>query len=169
MRGIAIDHRARNLGFQILLLMVLVLSPGPGVVLDDRAAGRLLGQVPNLTFVELFHVNAEEVIQFLRGIPELEVFVENGTVQPIANRPQSLLVSADPAATEALVRTIREFENLEVRDRLVERAISIRYGVARCRQGLSGLSPHRGGDHRLDQAGESNHHTYLQEGTVLSI
>ena len=127
MRGIEIDHRARNLGFQILLLMVLVLSPGPGIVLDDRAAGRLLGQVPNLTFVELFHVNAEEVIQFLRGIPELEVFVENGTVQPIANRPQSLLVSADPAATEALVRTIREFENLEVRDRLVERAISIRY------------------------------------------
>lgn len=127
MRGIAIDHRARNLWFQILLLIVLVLSPGPGVVLDDRGAGRLLGQVPNLTFVELFHVDAEEVIQFLRGIPELEALVENGTVQPIANRPQSLLVSADPPTTEALVRTIREFENLEVRDRLVQKAISIRY------------------------------------------
>ncbi|MEE2856282.1 MAG: hypothetical protein VX949_02700 [Planctomycetota bacterium] len=127
MRGIAIDHRARNLWFQILFLIVLVLSPGPGIVLDDRGAGRLFGQVPNLTFVELFHVDAEEVIQFLRGIPELEAIVENGTIQLIANRPQSLLVSADPPTTEALVRTIREFENLEVRDRLVQKAISIRY------------------------------------------
>ena len=123
-RGAIILNRFRGVLPRLLLVSVISSS---WVLLPSLAVPSLQAQVPNLTFVELFHIEAEEVIQFLREIPGLADFVENGSVRTIANRKSSLLITADPPTTEALIRTIRDYENLEVRDRLIQKAITIRY------------------------------------------
>ena len=123
-RGAIILNRFRGVLSRLLLVSVISCS---WVLLPSMAVPSLQAQVPNLTFVELFHIEAEEVIQFLREIPGLADFVENGSVRTIANRESSLLITADPPTTEALIRTIRDYENLEVRDRLIQKAITIRY------------------------------------------
>lgn len=123
-RGAGILNRLREVIPCTLLLSIICIA---SVLLPLAGSNPVLAQVPNLTFVELFHIEAEEVIQFLRETPTLAIFVENGTVTMISNREHSLLVTADPPTTEALIRTIRDFESLEVRDRLIQKAITIRY------------------------------------------
>ncbi|MEC9477215.1 MAG: type II and III secretion system protein [Planctomycetota bacterium] len=124
MRGAGILNRLRGVLSRHLLLSVLSIV---AVLLPVAGGQSLQAQVPNLTFVELFHTEAEEVLQFIRGIPGLSEYAENGSVTKIANKKFSLLVNADPPTTEALIRTIRDYENLEVRDRLIQKSITIRY------------------------------------------
>ncbi|MDE0960584.1 MAG: hypothetical protein OSB09_07365 [Planctomycetota bacterium] len=126
-KGNQILTRVRSCWLHWLLLLFFVMPVGLGINSPLPGSAALMAQVPNLTFIELFHVNAEEVLQFIRGVPGLASSIENNGVVAIPNRPQSLLITADPPTTEALIRIIREFENLEVRDRLIERAITIRY------------------------------------------
>ncbi|MBT5738646.1 MAG: hypothetical protein HOI29_08810 [Planctomycetes bacterium] len=127
MKGEAILIHVRGYWLLWPLLLLFVMSPGFGVNSSHSGSGTLIAQVPNLTFVELFHVNAEEVLQFLRGVPGLSDQVESGAVAMVPDRAQSLLLTGDPPTTEALIRIIRDFENLEVRDRLIEKSITIRY------------------------------------------
>lgn len=83
--------------------------------------------VPRLTFVELFHIDAEDAIQFLRDTPSLEKFVNDQVVRPLANKPRSLLITADEAKTQQLIKIIRDFEALEVRGRVRQEMLHVRY------------------------------------------
>lgn len=123
-RGANILNRIRGWFPRMLLLLAVTIAV---VMVPVTGSNMLEAQVPNLTFVELFHIEAEEVLQFLRGIPAFVPLLDDGTIQQIPNRDRSLLISADPSVTEALIRTIRDFENLGVRERLIQESITIRY------------------------------------------
>jgi len=103
-----------------LLLSLLLLCP-PGVALQAE------DPVPHLTFVELFHIDAEDALQFLRDTPSLEHFVSGDVVRPLPNKPKSLLVNADEAVTKQLIQIIRGYEALEVRGRVRQEMFHVSY------------------------------------------
>lgn len=84
-------------------------------------------QVPRITFVELFHIDAEDALQFLRDTPTLEKYTGDGTVRLVPGRDRSLTITSDEETTRELLRIIRDFENLEVRDRVVNKGLTVRY------------------------------------------
>ncbi|MDG2085084.1 MAG: hypothetical protein P8K66_09025 [Planctomycetota bacterium] len=106
-----------------LLLAVFPIVPGVGTA-DLHP---LEAQVPNITFVELFHSTTEEVFGFLSNIPDLNKYIESGAISPLPNRENSLMLNADPATTEALIRTIREYELVGIRGRLKQESITVKY------------------------------------------
>jgi len=84
-------------------------------------------QVPRITFVELFHVDSEDVIHFFRDTPGLEKFVDEGVVVRVAGRDSSLTITADEETSNALIQIIRDYENLEVRDRVISKTIPVKF------------------------------------------
>ncbi|MGA1535074.1 MAG: type II secretion system protein GspD [Planctomycetota bacterium] len=107
------------------VLLGLLALLGPTVL--PVATARVEAQVPRITFVELFHVDAEDVVQFLRDTSSLKAFVDDGTVSRVAGKDRSLTITADEGVTNSLLKIIRDYENLEVRDRVVNRTITIKY------------------------------------------
>ncbi len=81
----------------------------------------------NLTFVELHHITAQDVLQFLRDTPSLKPHVEEGRVRSLPGKPNSLVLELDAKTTESMVRTIRDFESLEIRERIRMEPVRINY------------------------------------------
>ena len=108
------------------LVLVLLLSTFSGVS-SAAAVAQDANAVPRITFVELFHVDAEDVIQFLRDTASLKRFVDDGIVTTVANKDHSLTIHAPEQTTKDLLKIIRDYENLEVRDRVVSRTIAVKY------------------------------------------
>lgn len=105
-------------------LLALVLS---SILITSACFAGAAADVPRITFVELFHVDAEDVIQFLRDTKSLKTYVDEGIVTTIASKDHSLTIHADEKTTNGLLKIIRDYENLEVRDRVVNRTIAIKY------------------------------------------
>ncbi len=103
-------------------LLLFVLSLFPGSVFQ-----RLAAQVPDITFVELFHSNPDEVFQFFNDIPELKKFVDDKTISRVIGRGSSLMINGSKEVTESLIRTIRNFEQIGIRDRLKQKSITVKY------------------------------------------
>ncbi|MCA8961368.1 MAG: hypothetical protein KDC38_12680 [Planctomycetes bacterium] len=80
-----------------------------------------------LTFVELHHVAAADVIQFLRDTPSLTGHIEEGRVRALPGKPKSLVVELDPTTTESIIRTIRSYAALEIRERIHMEPLRINY------------------------------------------
>ncbi|MFN0056911.1 MAG: type II secretion system protein GspD [Planctomycetota bacterium] len=84
--------------------------------------------LPNkLTFVELHHVSAQDVLQFLRDAPDFLPFITSGAVRAMPSKQKSLVVTANPETTTALIQTIREYEHLEIRDRVRMEPVRVNY------------------------------------------
>lgn len=81
----------------------------------------------DITFVELFHVTSEDVIQFFRDTPSLKAHIDNGTIAKLTGKPRSLMVTADAETTQRIVSLIRKYENLEVRTRVRMETIPVKY------------------------------------------
>jgi len=99
----------------LVLLALLAIAPGASA------------QVPVITFVELFHVDAEDVVQFLRDTAGLTRYVDEGAVSLVTGKDRSLTIQADSQTTADLLKIIRDYENLEVRGQVVTRTVPVKY------------------------------------------
>ena len=106
-----------NFGWIVLTLCVAFFGQVP--VVD--------AQVPNITFVELFHAETDEVFQFLNDTPGLKKFVDDNTISRVAGRENSLMINGSKEITESLIKTIRNFEQVGIRDRLKQDSITVKY------------------------------------------
>ena len=80
-----------------------------------------------LTFVRLHHVSAEDVIQFLRETPSLSQHVEDGSVRRLPGKPKSLVVTLAEELGKSVIQTIRDYESLEIQDRVTMEPVRINY------------------------------------------
>ena len=112
-----------KLGRGVLLGLFLWLS----IFVPSGVSQQLSAQVPDITFVELFHANTDEVFQFLNDIPDLKKFVDDKTISRVTGRTNSLMINGAKDVTESLIRTIRNFEQVGIRDRLKQESITVKY------------------------------------------
>ncbi len=147
-----------------------------GVLLPSLLLGALVfaapvdAQVPRITFVELFHVDAEDVLQFLRDTSGLKTYVDGGVITHVSGRDHSLTIQADEQTTNDLVKIIRDFENLEVMDRVITRTLPIKYAsVGMVLESLAASHScqvwHRTGEVMKDEVKQGNQtitHTYTK-------
>ena len=113
------QSRVNRTGLAWILLALFVIFTGQPTPTH--------AQVPEITFVELFHAETDEVFQFLNDTPGLKKFVDDKTISRVTGRENSLMISGSKDLTESLIRTIRNFEQVGIRDRLKQRSITVKY------------------------------------------
>lgn len=139
----------------------LVVFVGLGLIPSWAITGTAIGAETEITFVELHHITAQDAIQFLRDTPRLSVFVEDSTIRSLPGKPRSLVIDGTAPQTAELIKTIRSFENLEIRDRIEMRPVRIHYatvGLILESLSASGICQvwHRTEETRTDQTKQGN-------------
>lgn len=156
--GARLTSRASSSSRRWLLLLAVAFT---AVGLGAFGGSRPVVAQTTLTFVELHHITAEDAVQFLRDTPRLSTHVESGVVRTLPGKPHSLLLDADPPTTDELIKTIRSYENLEIRGRIQMKPVRIHYAsIGLVLESLSASSVcqvwHRTEETRTDQTKQGN-------------
>lgn len=118
MKRTKLTPRASSFSRTILAVTFVSALAAPSALAQDGV---------QLTFVELHHISAEDVVQFLRDTPSLKAFAEAGSVRSLPGKPNSLVVELDAESTKSVVRTIRDYESLEIRERILMEPVRVNY------------------------------------------